>query len=110
MTFVSIERYFVTEVQQSFQTRRKEQPMRPLPLELTRPIELTSSLEDSLKAALDVATTKYNPETQVREDAAGVPMILNGGGHTSSNGNCGTFLSAVVVVDSDIQVDDNDIL
>ncbi len=84
--------------------------MRPLPLELTRPIELTSSLEDSLKAAFDVATTKYNPETQVREDAAGVPMILNGGGGTSSNGNCGTLLSALVVVDSDIQVDDNDIL
>jgi hypothetical protein len=82
----------------------------PLPLELTRPIELVTSLDDSLKAAFDVATTKYNPETQVREDAAGVPMILNGGGRTSSNGNCGTLLSAVVVVDSDIQVDDNDIL
>ena len=82
----------------------------PLPLELTRPIELTSSLDDSLKAAFDVATTKYNPETQVREDVAGVPMILNGGSSTSSNGNCGTAFSFGIVVDSDIQVDDNDIL
>jgi len=82
----------------------------PLPLELTRPIELATSLEDSLKEAFEVESTKYNPETQVREDAAGVPMILNGSRSTSSNGNCGTLLSALVVVDSDIQVDDNDIL
>ena len=82
----------------------------PLPLELTQPIQLTTSLEDSLKADFEVKTTKYNTETQVREDAAGVPMILNGGKGTNSNGHCGTLLSAVVVVDSDVQIDDNDIL
>ena len=83
--------------------------MLPLTLQLTRPIELATSLEASLKEAFEVESTTYNPETQVRETAAGVPMILNGGG-TSSNGNCGTLLSALIVVDSDIQVDDNDIL
>ncbi|HEX6483875.1 MAG TPA: hypothetical protein VF043_33930 [Ktedonobacteraceae bacterium] len=82
--------------------------MLPLPLQLTRPIELVTSLEASLKEAFEVESTMYNPETQVRETAAGVPMILNGG--TSSNGNCGTAFSFGIVVDSDIQVDDNDIL
>ena len=83
--------------------------MLPLPLQLTRPIELATSLEASLKEAFEVESTTYNPETQVRETAEGVAMILNGGG-TSSNGNCGTAFSFGIVVDSDIQVDDNDIL
>ena len=82
--------------------------MLPLPLQLTRPIELATPLEASLKEVFEVESTKYNPETQVRESAAGVPMILNG--HTSSKGNCGTAYSALIVVDADIQVDDNDIL
>jgi len=59
----------------SKQARRKETPMLPLPLQLTRPIELATSLEASLKEAFEVESTRYNPETQVREDATGTPFI-----------------------------------
>jgi putative ATP-grasp target RiPP len=82
----------------------------PLPLELTQPMELASSLEDSLKDMFQVGTMKYNPETQVRETPDGVPMIYNGGGHgTSSNqeseSNAGLLNIDVTV---DVQIDDND--
>jgi hypothetical protein len=63
----------------SKQARRKETPMLPLPLQLTRPIELATSLEASLKEAFEVESTQYNPKTQVRETAAGTPLILNWG-------------------------------
>ena len=81
----------------------------PLPLELTRPIELSSSLEVSLKEEFEFETTKYNPETQVREYPEGVPMILNGG--TSSSAQCNSFDDdGLVQIDADVNVDDNDIL
>lgn len=82
--------------------------MLPLPLQLTRPIALSSSLEDALKATFEVETTRYNPETQVRENPEGVPMILNGG--TSSSANCNTFEENLISVEADVAVDDNDIL
>ena len=85
--------------------------MLPLPLELTRPVEMSSSLEDVLKEAWAVETTKYNSETQVREDSEGVPMILNGG--TKSNQNTQSFnVLTGIAIDAavDVQVDDNDIL
>ncbi len=82
----------------------------PLPLELTQPIQLTTSLEDSLKADFEVKTTKYNTETQVREDAAGVPMILNGGKSTNSGSQCNTISLGIALLDGDVVIDDNDIL
>ena len=83
--------------------------MLPLPLELTRPVELTSSLEDSLKESFAVETTKYNPESQIREDLEGVPMILNGGG-TQSQSQCNSLALGSIQLDTDVVVDDNDIL
>ena len=80
----------------------------PLPLELTRPMELASSLKDSLKETFQVETMKYNPETQVRETPEGVPMILNGG--TSCSQDSDSFSGLLVIdVTADVQVDDNDI-
>ncbi len=82
----------------------------PLPLELTHPIELTSSLEASLKEAFEVESTTYNPETQVRENAEGVSMILNHS-HTSSRAQCNTTGAGnLIQIDVDVVIDDNDIL
>jgi hypothetical protein len=81
----------------------------PLPLELTRPIELSSNLEDSLKKSFAVETRKYNAETQISEDAEGVAMILNGGHGTSSSQESESTSGLLVIdVTVDIQVDDND--
>ncbi len=80
----------------------------PLPLELTQPMELAASLEDSLKETFQVVTMKYNPETQVRETPAGVPMIYNWGGTSSSQESESTSGLLVIDVTVDIQIDDND--
>ena len=83
----------------------------PLPLELTQPMELASSLEDSLKEAYQVVNMKYNPETQVRETPEGVPMILNGGGCNGSRSSQESkSYSGFLVIDVtvDLQIDDND--
>ncbi len=79
----------------------------PLPLELTQPMEL-ASLEDSLKGTFQVETRKYNPETQVRETPAGVPMIYNHGGSNCSQESESTSGLLVIDVTVDIQIDDND--
>lgn len=82
----------------------------PLTLQLTQPTEMASSLEEVLKESWHVETTKYNPETQVRETAEGVAMVYNGGhGGTSSNNNTQSLnaLGIQVDVSVDAQVDDN---
>jgi hypothetical protein len=72
---------------------------------------LTSSVEEALKEAFDVANTKYNPLTQVRENADGIPQFFNNGGKgTSSNGQCNSIINLLVVLDVDVVIDDNDIL
>lgn len=38
----------------------------PLPLELTKPVAMATDLDTALMKGLDVETSKYNPETQVR--------------------------------------------
>ena len=81
----------------------------PLPLELTQPVELSSSLEDALKEVFEVVNTKYNPETQVRENPEGIPQILNDQ-HTHSSGRCNTAAGGVITIDVDVVIDDNDIL
>jgi hypothetical protein len=80
----------------------------PLPLQLAQPIEMASSLEELLKESWHVASSKYNPETQVRETAEGVPMLYNGGGGgTSCNNDTKSFDQGIVIdLKLDIQVDD----
>ena len=80
----------------------------PLPLELSQPMELASSLEDSLKETFQFGTLKYNPETQVRETSEGVPMILNGGSSCSQESESTSGL-LVIDVTVDLQIDDNDV-
>ncbi len=84
--------------------------MLPLPLQLTRPIELASSLEDSLKETFQVVNMKYNPETQVRETPEGVPMIYNCGGNGTSSSQESESNAGLLNIDVtvDVQIDDND--
>jgi len=77
----------------------------PLPLELTQPVELSSSLEDALREAFDVANTKYNHETQVRENFEGVPQILNGGGQDTKVNTHSNMKGLIVVDDVTIVID-----
>lgn len=83
---------------------------RPLPLQLTKPVELAPSLEGAIKAALTAENTTYNPETQVRENPEGIPQFFDHNG-TSSGGQCNTFgLGNLVQIDADVTIDDNDVL
>jgi hypothetical protein len=50
----------------------------PLVLELTPLTSLISSPDEAVKEGFDVANTRYNPETQLRENSAGEPQIYNG--------------------------------
>ena len=85
---------------------------RPLPLQLTKPVELAPSLEAAIKAALTAEHTTYNPKTQVRENPEGIPQFMDHGGNgTSSNGQCNTLgLGNLIQVDADVVIDDNDVL
>ena len=79
----------------------------PLPLQLTQPTEMASSLEEVLKESYQVASTKYNPETQVRETPEGVPMLYNGHGSKTCTQDTKSYnLGIVVDVTIDVQVDD----
>jgi len=81
----------------------------PLPLELTKPVELSSSLEDAIREAFEAANTKYNHETQVRVLSDGSPQCWGGGGGSHSNSECesgGLFVTDVL---DDINIDDNNI-
>ena len=82
----------------------------PLPLELTRPIELASPLETELGKTFGVGNTRYNPVTQVRENPDGTPRFLDcgNGGTSSSQESESTSGLGVIDVQLDIQVDDND--
>ena len=78
----------------------------PLPLTLTQPVELGSTLEAA--AYLEFAGTSYNAETQLLENAEGLPQFHASrctSSHVSStNHNYG------IAVDVDLAIDDNDIL
>jgi hypothetical protein len=80
----------------------------PLPLELTRPIELPSYLEASLKETFEVAYTKYNDQTQVRENSEGIPEFCHHRGSKCSQQCHSTAGAAIIDVTIDIQIDDND--
>ncbi len=76
----------------------------PLLLELTQPAPLMSSPDEMVKEGFDVANTRYNPETQLRENSAGEPQIYNGLSITLS-----VIVSTVLSNgDSDRAQDDND--
>jgi hypothetical protein len=76
----------------------------PLVLELTPVTSLTSSPEDAVKEGFDVANTRYNPETQLRENFAGEPQIYNGLSITLS-----VVVSTILAfADCDNAKDDND--
>ena len=79
----------------------------PLPLELTRPVALGASLEESLKATFEAEKTTYNPLTQIRENAAGMPQLCGGGSRSNQESKS---YSGILVIDVqlDLQVDDND--
>ena len=78
----------------------------PLPLELTRPVVLGASLEESLKATFELEKTTYNPQTQVRENPEGIPQFFDH--HTTSHQQCKSYNGAIVIdVTIDIQIDDN---
>jgi hypothetical protein len=79
---------------------------RPLALDLTKPVELTSSLEAA--TLREFVGTRYNPATQVRENAEGIPQI-SACRSTSSHVSC-TNNTDGVAVDVDLAIDDNDIL
>jgi tRNA A37 threonylcarbamoyladenosine synthetase subunit TsaC/SUA5/YrdC len=101
---ISVNSYFVAEVQSSLLKKGKEimsTATLPLPLELTQPVELSSSLEDALREAYDVANTKYNSESQVRENTKGIPQIVNGGNSTKENSR--SNVKGIIAVD-DVQV------
>ena len=80
----------------------------PLPLELTKPVELSSSLEDALREAFAVASVKYNDQTQVRENAEGNPHFYDheGSQSNSESESAGLFITDVL---DDINLDDNNI-
>ena len=82
----------------------------PLPLELTRPIELASPLEKEMAKTFGVGDTWYNPVTQVRETPAGTPRFVDcGNGGTSSNQESESKSGFLVIdVTVDLQIDDND--
>jgi hypothetical protein len=82
----------------------------PLPLELTQPIELASSLEDSLKEVFQVVNMKYNPETQIRENPEGIPILYNCGGNGTSSSQESESSNGLLNIDVtvDVQIDDND--
>ncbi len=81
---------------------------RPLPLELTEPVELAPSLGAALREAYEAAT-RYNPVTQLRENAEGIPHFLDQESSKSEQ-HCETRTGAFVIdVTVDIQIDDNDI-
>jgi len=71
----------------------------PLPLELTKPVAMTTDLDSALTANLDVDSTRYNPETQVR-----MWKHNKGGGHNSNSTcvNCGYIQVDDILNDFDL--------
>ena len=75
----------------------------PLPLELAQTTKLAADMNTLMKEAFGVNDTKYNAESQVREDQEGRAVFIYGGGtHCESNSKC--FLGFIQV--DDVQVDD----
>jgi hypothetical protein len=53
----------------------------PLPLELTRPVAMTTDLDTAIAKSYDVSNTRYNPETQM----VAPEMWKHHGGHNTKS-------------------------
>ncbi|MFL5656111.1 MAG: hypothetical protein ACJ8CB_18270 [Ktedonobacteraceae bacterium] len=76
----------------------------PLPLELAQTTKLAADMNTLMKEMLGANDTKYNPETQVREDQEGRAVFIYGGGTRSHSGSkC--WQGGLINVD-DVTIDD----
>jgi hypothetical protein len=62
----------------------------PLVLELSQPTQLDTDPQTLFRDGLLLESTKYNPETQLREDTEGRAHFLMGGGKFT-NSQCWNF-------------------
>ena len=76
----------------------------PLPLELAQTTKLAADMNTLMKEMLGANDTKYNPETQVREDHEGRAVFIYGGG-TNSHSGSQSWQHGLINVD-DVTVDD----
>jgi hypothetical protein len=76
----------------------------PLVLALTPAMHLIDSLDHLAEDIYMVRETKYNPATQLREDSAGLPVIINRS--TKCQGICGTNIGGIIISDRDQVSDD----
>jgi hypothetical protein len=85
--------------------QKKRSQRLPLPLELTEPVVVTESPEETLEILFETKQYKYNPQKQVRENSEGVPDVLMKGGGRKCPGTCATVIGARINIDPD-QVND----
>ena len=76
----------------------------PLPLELAQTTKLAADMNTLMKEMLSADDTKYNPETQVREDHEGRAVFIYGGG-TNSHSGSESLQFGLINVD-DVTIDD----
>ena len=76
----------------------------PLPLELAQTTRLAADMKTLMKEMLGADDTKYNPETQVREDHEGRAVFIYGGGTRSSSGSQSLQFGLINV--DDVTIDD----
>ena len=76
----------------------------PLPLELAQTTKLAADMNTLMTEMLGANETKYNPETQMREDHEGRAAFIYGGGTNSCSGSQ-SFQCGLINVD-DVTIDD----
>jgi len=76
----------------------------PLPLELAQTTQLAADMNTLMKEMLGADDTKYNPETQVREDQEGRAVFIYGG-RTNSHSGSKSLQFGLINVD-DVTIDD----
>ena len=76
----------------------------PLPLELAETTKLAADMNTLMKEMFGANDTKYNPETQVREDQEGRAVLIYGG-NTNSHSGSQSLQFGLINVD-DVTVDD----
>lgn len=76
----------------------------PLTLELAQTTRLAADMNTLMKEMLGVSESKYNPQTQVREDLEGCAALIYGGG-TCSNSGSHCCQAGLINVD-DVTIDD----
>jgi hypothetical protein len=76
----------------------------PLPLELAQTTKLAADMNTLMKEMLGANDTKYNPETQVREDHEGRAAFIYGGSTNSHSGSQSLQFGLINV--DDVTIDD----